>query len=518
VADTARRKRVSTTDRWYQRVRAPAAIRPSTATPKQARAAPDRLVTADVARRRPALGYDRPMSEWKPRVKSGLRWESLSLTAEDGFLLSRIDGTTSVMGLSHVTGLPLAQVQDGLRRLRASGALDVEPTPTPSSGGSAAAVATRAPVRTAAAPAPSSTRPAQAPAVAHGPSGTAPGDADLADDDLADDDLFDDLADADEPSLEGEATLEGDAVDEAQPAARAGRDAVVVDDAPDAPVSARAEDADAGKDAADDEKSDEEGGGKREGDEEAEAESDDNEDAAVEEGNYRKLYETTLHTLPQDEREKLAKTASGPVLLALCFDPVPQVIGGIFENPECGFSHARLVARHHRTPQGLDDVLRRAEFARDAQVQRFLLANPMLNDAQLKKLLSPKRLDVIYKWTLSRDLPEKNRAKVRLILRSKWSTADGEARAHLIFTTEGRVLTMLIGLPFDSQTTTLLCARTYNSLMLIQNLARFSATPPQVLQHLLKQALVKRQPHLRTLIAQHPNCPSDVKRKLREGS
>jgi len=140
----------------------------------------------------------------------------------------------------------------------------------------------------------------------------------------------------------------------------------------------------------------------------------------------------------------------------------------------------------------------------------------MLNDAHLKRVLSPKRLDVIYKVALSRDLPEKNRSKVRLILRSKWSTADGEARAHLVFSTEGRALTLLIGLPFDSQTTTLLCTRAYNSLILIQNLARFASTPPPILQHLMRQPLVKRTPHLRTLIAQHPNCPSDVKRKLRE--
>ena len=437
------------------------------------------------------------MSEWKPRVKTGLRWESLALTAEDGFLLSRIDGATSVMGLSHVTGLSLSKVQEGLRRLRESGALDVDASPSATSSAASASTARASTSARTAQPRPM-------------PVAAAP----TASDDDDDDALFDDLGADDELSLEGEATLEGDAVDDAtSPApvvvpvvAAPARDDVIVDDAPDAPAPV---------DAADDHSDDDDDAAA--GDEDEDGDEKDGEQAEVDEGNYRKLFETTLHALPQDEREKLARTASGPTLLALCFDPVPAVVGGIFENPTCGFPHARLVARHHRTPQGLDDVLRRAEFARDAQVQRFLLANPMLNDAQLKKLLAPRRLDVVYKWALSRDLPEKNRTKVRLILRSKWSTADGEARAQLVFSTEGRALTMLIGLPFDSQTTTLLCARTYNSLMLIQNLARFSSTPPQVLQHLLKQALVKRQPHLRTLIAQHPNCPSDVKRKLREG-
>jgi hypothetical protein len=443
------------------------------------------------------------MSEWKPRVKAGLRWESLTLTAEDGFLLSRIDGATSVKELSHVTGLSVAQVQDGLRRLRTHGALDADPA-------AAAPAAPAAPAATSARP-PSPTAPA---ARATAAVATPP----RPDDDDDDDALFDDIDEV-ASAVDGEVTEEGDAEGggngdgedaparpDAGPAGR--RDAAAYDD------GAGSADGSADGDDGDDDGNDDGGGNEAADDDRKDGDGADDE---IEEGNHRKLYETTLHALPQAERERLAKTASGPTLLALCFDPVPQVVGGIFENPEVGFPHARLVARHHRTPQGLDDVLRRAEFARDAQVQRFLLANPMLNDAQLKKLLAPRRLDVVYKWALSRDLPEKNRAKVRLILRSKWSTADGEARAHLVFSTEGRALTMLIGLPFDSQTTTLLCARTYNSLMLIQNLARFSSTPPQVLQHLLKQALVKRQPHLRMLIAQHPNCPSDVKRKLREG-
>jgi hypothetical protein len=474
----------------------------------------------------------------------------LALSAEDGFLLSRIDGTTSVMGLSHVTGLPLSQVQEGLRRLRASGALDVDPV------GATSAPGRPSPRTTAKPPMPTTSRsPVPARATVDddedlfsdtGDDARADGGADGGDDTGEDADhdldagaaadlpgLHDDL-----PPLEGDSTLEGEAIDdggddEARPPERAATASPRQPHARSADHDETgAPDADPSND--DDEPSavDEEAVDQSiedepdhdlerslEGDADASDDPDAGEDAeaaAVEENNHRKLFETTLHPLPAEEREQLAKTTSGPPLLALCFDPLPQVIGGIFENPQCGFPHARLVACHHRTPQGLDDVLRRAEFARDAQVQRHLLGNPMLNDAQLKRLLSPKRLDVVYKIALSRDLPEKNRAKVRLILRSKWSTADGEARAHLVFSTEGRALTLLVGLPFDSQTTTLLCARPYNSLVLIQNLARFSSTPPPVLQHLMKQPLVKRTPHVRTLIAQHQNCPADVKRKLRE--
>jgi hypothetical protein len=298
----------------------------------------------------------------------------------------------------------------------------------------------------------------------------------------------DDDDDGDDDGLFAEAEAQAAADTEAH---RAARD----DDAP-----APADDAGEG----------EEGKGE---DGEAKETEEEKETAAVAEANYRKLFETQLHDLPLEEREKLARTESGPVLLALCFDPVPGVIHGIFENPQVGFPHARLVARHHRTPQGIEAVFTRAELARDAQVQRWLMANPMLQDAHFKKLLGPKRIGVIYKWALSRDLPEKNRQKVRNTLRAKWGTAEGDERANLIFTTEGRVLQMLIGLPLDSMTVQQLCARTIHSVMLVQNLARFASTPPALLTHLLRQATVKRQVHLRTMIFQHPNCPSTEKRK-----
>jgi hypothetical protein len=427
------------------------------------------------------------MSEWKPRVRTGLKWDSLNLTAEEGFLLSRLDGATSVDALTHLTGMPTTKIAAALDKLAESGA--IEPAPA------------------RAAPAPP--RPAPPPTQARVPIMTA--DASAEGDEAAA--IHAALADmtSDElelPSLEGADTDEGaggvddeDALfDDAR--ANANDNDNVDDNAVDA---ARAvDDAPAAEGSAD-----------VPGDSPVEegAEKVDEAEAAVAEGNYRKLYETTLHDLPQEEREKKARTESGAVLMALCFDPVPQVIKGIMENPDVGFPHARLIARHHRTPQGLEALFSRNEFVRDGIVQRYLLANPMLQDAHFKKLLQPKRLAVVYQWALSRDLPEKNRQKVRNLLRSKWSTSEGEERANLIWATEGRVLTMVIGLPFDSQTTQNLCARTMHSVLLIQNLARFASSPPQLITHLLKQPAVKRQVHLRNMCFQHPNCPSNEKRK-----
>ncbi len=452
------------------------------------------------------------MSEWKPKVRDGLKWESLNLSAEEGFLLSRLDGVTSVDALTHMTGFSTEKVQQTLQKLSSHGAID----PRPSSSSSSSL--------------PRPVPPKPVAKVKHTVEGLPVMSADaseLGEDDAAIRAALEDMSsdDLDLPQLDGDDTDEGAAVDDIVAAALADVGAGDNDEddglfdeptkaealedsevaAPDAAAEASVAAADREADKAVDGIVDE--------DETNDAVKEDPAEAAAAEGNYRKLFETTLHDLPQEEREKKAREESGAVLCALCFDPVPQVIHGILENPHVGFPHARLIARHHRTPQGIEALFGRNELVRDGMVQRYLMANPMLQDSHLKKLMQPKRVAVVYKWALSRDLPEKNRSKVRNLMRAKWSTAEGDERANLIWTTEGRVLVMLIGIPLDSAATQLLCARTIHSVMLIQNLARFASTPPILLTHLLKQASVKRQTHLRNMIFQHPNCPSSEKRK-----
>ncbi|HLL51986.1 MAG TPA: hypothetical protein VK447_00485, partial [Myxococcaceae bacterium] len=69
----------------------------------------------------------------------------------------------------------------------------------------------------------------------------------------------------------------------------------------------------------------------------------------------------------------------------------------------------------------------------------------------------------------------------------------------------------LVGLPVDQRTTSLLCAQSYRSPMMLQNFARWSAAPPALISHLLKQEAVRRSPQLRTLLARHPNAPAHAK-------
>ncbi|NVJ17983.1 hypothetical protein [Myxococcus sp. AM010] len=229
-------------------------------------------------------------------------------------------------------------------------------------------------------------------------------------------------------------------------------------------------------------------------------------------GNYRQLFELRLHPLPEDQRIAHAHAAEDPVLSALCFDPVPAVIKAVLENARTGLPHARLVARYHRNPVGLEALCARAAFAADTGVRRWLVRNPQLPASLFRRLWSARRLMELHKVGNDRDVPESTRRAAREVLRQRFASGPAEEKVELILNTEGRALAALIGLPVDGKTASLLCGRTYRSPMLIQNIARWSAAPPALIAHLLKQEAVRRQPPLRLLLTRHPNAPADAKR------
>jgi hypothetical protein len=234
----------------------------------------------------------------------------------------------------------------------------------------------------------------------------------------------------------------------------------------------------------------------------------------LDEGNFRKLYENEFRALPRDARIELARVAVGERLLCLCSDPDPLIIRAVASNREYGFAAARLIARHHVNPTGLEAVAQRPDILSDAQVQRALLRNVQLSEALARRVLMPRRMMDSYKASIDTDVPERTRQFARSVLRTKFATAQGEERAGLVCATEGRVLAALTGLTFDARATQILCARSYTSVLFVQALARFGACPPPLLAHLLKQPLVRRQQHLRNLLLQHPNMPSEAKRRM----
>jgi hypothetical protein len=222
---------------------------------------------------------------------------------------------------------------------------------------------------------------------------------------------------------------------------------------------------------------------------------------------HRALWAQSLSGLTPDERTARARAAVEPELSALCFDPLPQVARALLDNPHFGLVHARLLARHHHTAVGIEAVATRAAFGADAGVRRALLTNAQLPQAVYRRLWGSHRLLEQYQVAVSREVTESTRRTAREVLRARFQSAVADERVELIIKTEGRCLALLSGLPVDSRTAAMLCGRTYASTMLVQNIARWSAAPPQLIAHLLRQELVRRSPQLRLLLERHPNAP-----------
>jgi hypothetical protein len=218
--------------------------------------------------------------------------------------------------------------------------------------------------------------------------------------------------------------------------------------------------------------------------------------------------------MPSAEKVEIAKTATEPDLSALCFDPEPQVIAAILGNPRAGLNHARLMALYHRTGVGIEMITRRGELFRDKQVQHNLLRNPQIPESVLQRTTGARRLAELYRDCIDRDFPENVRSKLQGALRKRFGTSGPDEKAELVMRTEGRVLHLLSGCTFDGKTTQILCGRTFASAVLIQNLAKFTATPPALLARIVQQPFVSRQPGLRNLLLRHPNMPGDVKRRM----
>lgn len=233
------------------------------------------------------------------------------------------------------------------------------------------------------------------------------------------------------------------------------------------------------------------------------------------ERNYRKIYETKYHKLMPDIRAGLAPKVTGPDLAALCLDPDPKVIAAVMTNSTFGLDHARLIAFHHRTPAGLELIASRVDLVRDGLVFRRLVRNTQLAASTLRRIMQPRRLIEIYKYSIDRELPDNTRNSTRGLLRTKFtSQAQPEERAELIVNTEARVLQVLTGCTIDGRTTQILCGRQTYTAMFVQNVARFGAAPPMLLAHLAKQNFVRRNPGLKKALMQHPNMPGDVKRSM----
>lgn len=452
----------------------------------------------------------------------GAATSKLPLTPEEGFVLSRIDGKISVNDLVQLTGLAPERVEQIVTKLETHGAVAVESAEPPPARPSTKMQATRAvPLPRAEEFGPGTTS-LEDFAAALGLSGETPAPAPAAEPPKAPNPPAPVEAKPETTSLEEFAAALGLRFDasappkaEAAPEPEGAPRPEPVDSTSKAPPRSAEleevrEEAIPEADAAPTEETP-----AAEEDEPPKEEILAAEASAVErERNYRQLYETKWHTMPVDARVGGAKKASGADLFALCLDPDPRVISAVIENPQVGLDHVRMIAFHHRTTTGIEILARRAEWLRDLLVERRLLRNPQVGDIVLGKIMAQKRIGQTYRICIDREVPELTRVKSRGHLRKKWQTAQPEDRAELVIRTEARCLTLLTGCTFDARTTQILCGRPYNSVLFIQNLAKFAATPPALLAHLFKQPFVRKIAPLKKLLLQHPNMPGEVKRQV----
>jgi hypothetical protein len=381
---------------------------------------------------------------------------SLKLSPEEGFVLSRVDGSTTVKELVALTGLDESRIVDIVGRLRDEGVVEVD-SPSPSD------------------PIAGQRAPREVPSA-------------------IDNELL--------------AFLHSDREESAAGPEQAELELIEVHDTPEAGEESDSPPPEEGAEA--DAVPPEEGA---EADAVAAPESEEQaEREAHDEREYRKIYEAFYRAMNRDERIKAATDAAGSHLLALCLDSEPQVIHAVLSNHRVTLDCPRLVATHHRTHVGLENIAKRSDFIADSIVQRRLLRNPQLPGTILNRIVNPKLMMDVYKIAIDREIPERSRSMTREILRKKFMVSSSDERAALLFKTEGRCLVLLANCSLDAHATQILCSKSTFTILFIQNLARWSATPPTLLAHLSKMQVVRRNTGLKKMIMKHPNTPSELKR------
>lgn len=234
------------------------------------------------------------------------------------------------------------------------------------------------------------------------------------------------------------------------------------------------------------------------------------EGVAGDEGNWRRYFQRHLSSLSVDQRVERARDRGGVELRALCFDPSPKVAAALFENQDLGLEHARLLARHHRTSQGLSCLAQDGAFLRDRQVMADLFRNPQAPETLLRRIFQGQSLHQVHSLAVGHNATERVRRAARESFRKGFSRGSADERSTLILRTEGRCLALLSGVPLDGKTTAVLIRRPVTSALLVRNLARWPSTTPPLLQHLARQALVKRNMDLKNQVLRHPNAPSNL--------
>lgn len=231
--------------------------------------------------------------------------------------------------------------------------------------------------------------------------------------------------------------------------------------------------------------------------------------------NYRKLYERKFKGMDLPERLETAAKANGNELAAICLDPNPQVITRAIENGASDIMCARIIASHATASLSLLALGKKPTFLFDPGVRRNLLRNPITPPYLRRRILEMMDMQTLYTVRSGSDVNEQSKMEAVEVMRQKFRSASGADCANFIFRTEGRCLAYLIKESFSKETVEELCSREFRSEILVRNLTVFPALPPNLIRHLMRQDIVKRNPNFRNRLLHHQSCPADVKQKNR---
>ena len=213
-------------------------------------------------------------------------------------------------------------------------------------------------------------------------------------------------------------------------------------------------------------------------------------DGLVEEGDYNKLA-VRLQRESVNFRVSLAKEAQGPLLQALCLDPQARVVIAVLTSPFLSLQHARLIAEHHHTSQGLSALFRNASFIRDDGVRRRLLRNRTTSEQQLGRLLGAADLVKLYNYSMSSEIPPRARLVAGRLLKTRYLGASPIDRVRLIMRTVGRCLDRLrgLGVRLDHPTNAILMQETQFSSALFAKLKSFPGVSQRLVSHMQRNLI-----------------------------
>lgn len=206
------------------------------------------------------------------------------------------------------------------------------------------------------------------------------------------------------------------------------------------------------------------------------------------------------HGAPIDIRVQSARTATATALDALCGDPSPQVITAVIANPGFGFRQARLIAAHHQTTTGLEMLP--PNVLADDGVRTGLLRNALASPALLQRALRVCQVQQLLPLLSGHECGAHARLPLGQVYQQKFQGLDPDAQAGFILTTEGRCLPYLGEVRLGADVGRKLCVLpdANFTVLLIDNLTKFSGTPRSVLERLLRLPIVHRNPPRRAYL------------------